>query len=365
MLSTLHIDSGRAWGGGQQQSLGLALELAARGGRVHFVAQRNGVLAARLASTGLPWESMCLRGAAVAGAAVRLCRRFRQLRPDLVHVHDSAALLPALLASSILSPAGPGRRRPRLVFTRRTDFPPARRVLLPRPELRADRVICVSEAARQRLVAGGLPVARLVVIPDFVDCHHFDPADAPAASKDPRPTVVSVGRLSPEKGHAVLLAAMGQVVAAIPQARLVVCGEGKERSSLKELTEAEGLSASVEFAGFVPDVRTALWVADIFAMPSLSEGLGVAALEAMAMAKPVVASRTGGLPEVVADGETGLLVAPGDRGSLARAVISLLEDPSRARAMGEAGRRRALARFDRPRIVDRVVEMYQKVLSEG
>jgi glycosyltransferase involved in cell wall biosynthesis len=119
----------------------------------------------------------------------------------------------------------------------------------------------------------------------------------------------------------------------------------------------------VEFAGFVPDVRQRLAQADVLVMPSLSEGLGVAVLEAMAMGKPVVASNTGGLPEAVADGETGLLVPPGNAEALAGALLALLEDPDRAQAMGKAGRRRAVDHFDRRVIVDRMLSLYREVLS--
>jgi glycosyltransferase involved in cell wall biosynthesis len=105
--------------------------------------------------------------------------------------------------------------------------------------------------------------------------------------------------------------------------------------------------------------------ADIFVTPSVSEGLGVAVLEAMAMGRPVVATATGGLPEAVLDGETGLLVPPGEPAALAEALVSLLRDPTRARRMGEAGRERALAHFDSRRIVPRILALYEALVSGG
>jgi glycosyltransferase involved in cell wall biosynthesis len=353
MPFTVHIDANRGWGGGQAQSLGLALALAERGENTYFITQRDSALSARLQSTNLPWESLHMRGlrAVTAGSWLRLGRRLRQLRPDILHAHDAAAEAPAIFAARGLS-----KPRPRVVVTRRTARAPHR------PLLWCDRVICVSQAVRQRCLAAGIAAERLAVVPDFVDCQRLDPGAAPARD-DPRPTILAVGRLTSEKGHAVLLSAMPRVLQGLPEARLVICGQGPEQRSLSNRAEAEGIASRVEFAGFVPDVRQRLAQADVLVMPSLSEGLGVAVLEAMAMGKPVVASNTGGLPEAVADGETGLLVPPGNAEALAGALLALLEDPDRAQAMGKAGRRRAVDHFDRRVIVDRMLSLYREVLS--
>lgn len=355
---TIHIDSNRTWGGGQEQSLGLALALAERGERVHFIAQSGSELAARLKRTGLSFDSMPLRGIVGAAHSVSLHRLFRRMRPEVLHVHDSAAQTPAILAAARM-----GDARPRIVVTRRTDLPirrPARAVWDARF---CDRVICISEAVRRRLLDVGIPAERTVVIPDFVDCQRFDPALLPSEARA-RPTVVTVGRLSPEKGHAALLRAMTIIVRSCPEARLVIAGQGGQRSALERQVEAMGISRAVEFLGFMPDVRDVLAAADVFVMPSISEGLGVAALEAMAMGRPVVASNVGGLPESVADGETGLIVPAGDAGALAEAVVGLFGDLERARAMGRAGRERALAYFDRGPVVNRILALYYEALSE-
>jgi len=219
---------------------------------------------------------------------------------------------------------------------------------------------------RERLLEANVPTERLVVIPDFVDCQRFDPslfqAGCPGSALPQRPpTIVSVGRLTREKGHAVLLRAMAKVRCSMPQARLLICGTGPEEAALAR--QAAPLTDQVEFLAFVSDVRPVLAAADLFAMPSLSEGLGVATLEAMAMAKPVVASATGGLRELVLDGETGLLVPPADADALAEGLLVLLRDPARAQRMGQAGRQRALAHYDRGLIVDRVLALYREVVS--
>jgi glycosyltransferase involved in cell wall biosynthesis len=125
------------------------------------------------------------------------------------------------------------------------------------------------------------------------------------------------------------------------------------------------VSKYVEFTGFVPDVRAVLSAADVAAMPSLQEGLGVAVLEAMAMGKPVVSSDAGGLPESVVHGETGIVTPAGDAEALADALAAVLRDPARARSMGRAGRERVVEHFDRPRVAERVLRLYADVLGEG
>lgn len=358
MASSVHIDSYRGWSGGQAQSLGLALALAARGEETHFVVQPGSKLAARMRSTHLPWEAMPLRGLIGLRSAGCLARRLRDIGPDIVHIHESASHVAAGMAARL---AG----KPKIVVTRRTERPLRGGWLgVGKYRLWCDRLICVSQAIKRRYLDGGLPEKLLTIIPDFVDCRHFDPAAAPARDSATPPTVLIVGQLSADKGHRVLLRAMREVIGRMPDARLRIVGEGEEEPRLRAQARRLELGARVEFAGFLPDVRSALAQTDVFVQPSLLEGLGLAVLEAMAMAKPVVVSNAGGLAESVADGETGLVVPAGEAGPLAEAILSLLENPDRARQMGAAGRERALTHFDRPRIVERILALYHEVLAE-
>ncbi len=363
-MFVLHIDANKTWGGGQEQSLGLARALAERGHRIYFVCQQESALAERLRASGLEWTQLPLRGLRGAVAAGRLRKMFGELKPDIVHVHDAASQVPACwaVARAWGMARAPG---PRVVITRRNTSPVRYRRGIWKYGHLYDRVICVSEAVKRELARARISAEKLVVIPDFVDCDHFDPRAVPAGRGDGRPTVVTVGRLTAEKGHEVLLRAMAAVSRALPRARLVVCGRGPLEGALRQQAASLGLAEAVSFAGFAPDVRVHLAAADVFAMPSLSEGLGVAALEAMAMGLPVVASDAGGLPESVVDGETGLVAPAGRPEPLAEALLSLLRDPERARAMGRAGQKRARERYHRPRVVDRIVSLYHEALGGG
>ena len=200
------------------------------------------------------------------------------------------------------------------------------------------------------------------VVPNGVDLRSFAPGgDARAAAEWPSPglRLLSVGRLHPQKGHRVLLDAMAGARAAGARLSLVVAGEGGERPALEARAAARGLQDGVRFAGR-RDVRPLLAAAEVFVFPSLYEAVGIALLEAMACALPVVASRTGGIPEVVEDGVSGILVAPGDADDLARALTALERDPERRRRLGVAARARAEA-FDVSATVRALEGIYEEV----
>jgi starch synthase len=187
---------------------------------------------------------------------------------------------------------------------------------------------------------------------------------------DPRrPYVIFVGRITRQKGLPVLLRAASGL---IPEAQLVICaGQADTPEQLAEVTElVDGLRATRSGVLWIPEmlpkreVIQLLSHATMFACPSVYEPLGIVNLEAMACGTAVVASRTGGIPEVVADGETGLLVPPGDDERLAAALNALLADPDRARAMGQAGRKRAVAEFGWPAIAAQTAALYAELVSK-
>ena len=177
------------------------------------------------------------------------------------------------------------------------------------------------------------------------------------------PRLAVVGRLIPIKGHDTLLRAMQIAVREVPGLELEVAGSGPLEDELRAQVSALGLDGSVRFLGQVPGAAAVLERASIVVVPSLGEGFGMVALEAMERGRAVVASDVGGLPEIVAAGETGLLVPPGDAAALAAAIVELARDPVRVRAFGAAGRRRALESFSQERCTTRTAELYEEALG--
>jgi glycosyltransferase involved in cell wall biosynthesis len=184
---------------------------------------------------------------------------------------------------------------------------------------------------------------------------------APYTGREQR--LLCIGRLIPIKGHLVLLRALAQARARTPEVVLDVAGRGPLEPALKSFARELGIADAVRFLGFVSPIQNAVEDAAIVVVPSLGEGFGMVALEAMERARPVIASSVGGLPEIVADGETGLVVEPADPEGLADAIVALASDPDGAAAMGRAGRERALREFTPEQSADRIEELYRAALG--
>jgi glycosyltransferase involved in cell wall biosynthesis len=183
----------------------------------------------------------------------------------------------------------------------------------------------------------------------------------PYAGSEPR--FLCIGRLIPVKGHLVLLRALAQARAREPGLVLQIAGQGPLEPALKAYAKELGLSGAVRFLGYVSPIQAAIEGAAAVVVPSLGEGFGMVALEAMERGRPVIASDVGGLPEIVADGETGFVVPAGDAEALADAMVALASDLPRAAAMGKAGRRRALESFTQERSTQGIERLYLRALS--
>lgn len=214
-------------------------------------------------------------------------------------------------------------------------------------------VIAVSEAVRQHLCKQGLNPAKVQVVHNGIDLTRFFPRPLEEAKRllgyGTKQTLVGLfGRLSPEKGQQAALIAMAQLLRSSPGTRLLLVGEGPSRNALVQLAADLGITDRVDLFGFQQDVRHIMAACDLVLVPSRKEGFGLAAVEAMAMARPVIATRVGGLPEVVSEGETGLLVPAEEPLALAAAIELALQQRDRAATMGLNGRRRAENFFSLP-----------------
>lgn len=211
-------------------------------------------------------------------------------------------------------------------------------------------VIAVSNAVKKHLCAQGMDAKRIRVIHNGVDLTHFTPVPLDEAKREQDysqgVTFGVFGRLSSEKGQRVALEAMFILLKDHPDARLVFTGEGVDRADLEDSARALGIADSVEFKGFVPDIRAIMSACDAVLIPSIKEGFGLAAVEAMALERPVIATMVGGLPEIIIDGETGFLVPPNDPAALAAKMGEIIVDKDLAIRMGTQGRARVERCFD-------------------
>ena len=350
----LHLTSERGWRGGERQLLLLTRGLAEHGVDQAVAAPAGSQVARRVAAEGIATvqvpSPIHLHPLGLGRLLVHSHRRV----PSILHSHTSKTLDAARILRVVLRGAS-------LVHTHRVAFPlrPGRK-----HRTAADRYVAVADAVARQLLQNGAPPERVMVIPSGVDLAALDavhPADDPIL-RGPGPVAVSAGALAPEKGHAVLLAAWERVEREVPGARLVILGDGPERSRLEAMA-ARKPGGHVHLAGFRDDVASWLKAADVFVLPSLAEGIAGAALEAMACGLPVVATWVGGVPEVVEHGVTGLLVPPDQPGPLTAALARLLTGAAAARAMGRAGRRRVEARFGAAGMVDAYLRLYAELLG--
>jgi glycosyltransferase involved in cell wall biosynthesis len=225
---------------------------------------------------------------------------------------------------------------------------------------RVDNIQCVSEFTRDMLRAAGYREASLLMIPNAVDLKRFAPRPIGARQPGAPMTVVYVGRIRPVKGTKVLVDAWPKVMAGGTDARLVIAGDGAEREALAQNTRDAGVGNSVDFLGEVSDVPGVLARGDIYVQPSYQEGLPNAVLEAMAMGLPIVATRVSGNEDVVADGENGLLVPPGDPEALAAAIRRLIDDPALATRMGRRSREIVESRFSLAAVMNQLRDAYRR-----
>ena len=360
-MFSLHIDTARTWRGGQNQVLVTVLGMRALGQRTMLVAHPDGELRQR-AREGLDLIPLAPKTEMDLGAAWRLSRLLKQLKPDVVHAHDPHGVAMAGLALSMSTQLA----KPPLIASRRVDFH-LRGGRMSRWKYRqVDCFICASEAIRQMLIADGVPEVRTVTVHEGIDLDRVESAPPARLHEElflphGAPVVGNVAALVPHKGQRHLIEAAALVVRQVPDARFVVAGEGELRPSLERQIREHHLEKHVLLAGFRPDVLSLHKAFDIFVMSSITEGLGTSLLDAMAAAKPIVATATGGIPEVVVHDSTGFLVPPRDHAAMADAIVRLLKNPALRQRMGQAGLARARQRFSAERMLKQTLRVYQRV----
>jgi len=232
----------------------------------------------------------------------------------------------------------------------------------------ADHVIAVSEATRRIMIEfERVPPERISVVHNGIEALPAPRAEGVALLRrelalEGRPVCLVLARLHEEKGHLVLFEAIPRVRASFPDVLFLLAGDGPDRARLEDAVRQAGLERAVRFLGRRADVPELLAVASLLVLPSLAESFGFVLVEALSVGVPVVASATGGVPEVVEHGRNGLLVPPGQPLPLAEAVLALLADPERRRALGEAGR---AGTFTAEAMVRGYEEVYHRLRGVG
>jgi glycosyltransferase involved in cell wall biosynthesis len=358
-LGVLHTEASRGWGGQEVRILTEARWLGERGVRVTIAAQPESRMAIEASRARLPVTTVRMRGPWHLSAVRRLARLVRQREIDVVHTHSSVDAWIGGMAARV---AGvPVVRSRHVSIPIRGRFNPVYGWL-------ADRIITSGEAIRRIVVAGGVAPAKVLAIPAGVDLAEFSPRPPAETVRkefgDGRPIIGSVAMFRGSKGHDHLLEAFRLVRADWPRARLLLVGDGLRRHWAEGIAAANGLADAVDFTGFRHDVADLLRLMDCFVLASTrTEGVPASLLQAIAVGTPVVASRVGGIPEVIAGGETGLLVEPGQPVALAEAIRAVVTEPDLARRRADAARLIVESRFGHTKAVDRLLALYRELAA--
>lgn len=362
MAHIVHLETGRHLYGGARQVLMLTKGLLDHNMKSTLVCPPDSEIAT-VADPFVKVETLEMAGDLDASFAFRFAKFLQQLQPDLVHVHSrrGADLWGGLGAKWAKIPA---------VVSRRVDNPePA--LLAPMKYGRYARVIGISNGIIEELRRTGVDEDKLRLVRSAVDAENCQPVWTQAQFReafdlhDNSLTVACVAQFIPRKGHDVLLDAWSEVVSACRDARLLLFGRGPDRDRLKAQVADSVYGASVQFPGFRSDLRDFIGLVDVLAHPARQEGLGIALLEAQAAGVPVVAGRAGGMPEAIADGESGVLIDPDNAADLAKRLIRLLRDAELRQRMGEAGRRHVAEYFSPAAMVSGNLSVYKEILTDS
>jgi glycosyltransferase involved in cell wall biosynthesis len=366
VLKILHIINGSDIGGAER----LLLALLARHDRtavditVCNTFFSGGAFVEEARAAGHRVLELPASGATLATLPFRLVGALRRGEYDVVHGH--------LVHSSILSQfAARLAGHPRAILTRHyteegyAGKGPLMRALDVRAARSAAHLIAVSDAVREHLMADGVPEHRITVIHNGIDLRELDAGLAAAERPAAQPLHFgTVGSLNARKGHATLLRAFAQLPPQL-DARLTIVGEGPERQALEALLAELGIGDRARLAGYRSDVTAFLKSLDVYVQPSIQESFGISVLEAMAARLPVVASRTGGIPEIVEDEVTGLLVEPGNAGELAAALVRIAGDAALRQRLVSAARARVESSFSIDAAARRYEELYRALVASS
>jgi glycosyltransferase involved in cell wall biosynthesis len=362
-LKIAHVTGETGFSGGEVQLFLLLEGLRERGDESLLVCPPGSRAEAEAARRGFETRAVAMRSDASALAALRIRRALRTARPDLVHLHSGRAnWLGGLAAWSLGLPVLTTRRMDRAV--RRG---PRTRLLYGRI---ARRAVAISPAVEACLLAGGVARSRVRVISSAVDARDLVARRGRAETRraldaaEERVCALVLAALVRRKGLDVLLDALARAPLRDAPLTLWIAGEGPERSDLEARAAAQGIAPRVRFLGRRDDKADLLGACDLLVLPSRREGLGVAALEAMACGRAVVASRVGGLADAIAHELTGLLVPPEDPDALAEALARLTRDPELRARLGAAGPGRIAEGFAAAQMCDAYARLYRELLAE-
>jgi glycosyltransferase involved in cell wall biosynthesis len=357
----LLVDLETEWRGGQSQMLLLLQGLYERGHAAELIAAEESVLAQRAHAAGI-YVHLVSRGSLRLPAAAKIREAMKSGRIELVHANEGHALTAAWLAGA--------HRRVPVLASRRIGFPLRKNWISAARYKVLGKFIANSQHVAQTLIDSGFAVQRIAIVNEGVEIPKLIGTRERQLARDKWGVARDeflfgcASAFVPEKGQQHLVGAMPAVRQQVPNAKLLLAGEGKNRAAVQEMATSLGVQDAVLFPGFVSNMQEFYAALDGFVFPSEFEGLGTALQAAMAYALPVISSTRGALSEVVEDERTALVAEPNAE-SFATAMIQLAKNKDLQHKLGDAGREEVRNRFSRDLMVDNTLAVYEEMLGTG
>jgi len=363
-MKILHINTEKTWRGGEQQAFNLLNGLKKKNISSHLVCQPDSPMAEKSEEAGIDTFPIAMHGEVDPFACFRIKTLIKRYKYSIIHSHTSHAHTLAFFASF-------GTKANRLV-SRRVDFSIYRHSFLKLSGIKyrymSDFYVAISRRIKEVMVVDGIPKERIFVVHSGIHPKRFEHSTkkhliAEFNIKSNEHAVINVAHLAGHKGQKYLVRAIPDVLAKLPSARFFIVGGGELMEELKALSTSLGLGEKLILTGFRRDVGAFYHLADLFVMSSVQEGLGTAVLDALALGKPVVATKSGGIPEIIQNGETGLLVPSEDTEALSNAIVQMLTDNELANRVARKGQALVNKKFTVSAMVDKNIDVYYQILG--
>lgn len=359
-MRILHTESSTGWGGQENRTINELVSMRDRGHELAVLSRPGARILERAKELGFPTFAVDMRGAIDMPNILRLRGVIKRFGADIVNTHSGRDTQLAGMAAHTLF------RRPRIVRTRHLALPITSKFTY---SVLPDQVVTVSKFVENFLVASGVPRERITTVPTGVDFARYDRASMAGNLREelgvPADALLvgTVAILRVKKGHNEILDAVPAVLQRFPTAHFVFAGDGPQTANLTKRIAVEGLGDRVHMLGLRRDVTNILASLDVFVLPTHQEALGTAFIEAGAMGLPVVATHVDGVPEVVHDGRTGLLVPLQDGAAVAEAICRLLADPVYRESMGRNAAEFVRRVFSREVMAQGMEQLYKRLLE--
>lgn len=362
MMTILHTESSKGWGGQENRTLKESIGLKRLGARVMIACPHDSRLAEIGAANGIEIKTMEMKNSVSPSAVFSILKIIKEEGVDIICTHSGKDSMIGAIAGRL------SKRRPKIVRTRHLALPITSKLTY---SILPHKVVTVSEYVRGYLVnEKGIPADKVISIPTGVDLEIFNPDTVKAMPREElgihanTPLVGTIAIFRKKKGHHVLLEAIPLVLKRFPDTTFLFVGDGPQRKNIEARISELGISINIRLVGLRKDVPQVLKAIDLFVLPTLQEALGTSFLEAMAMGKPVVGTRVGGVPEAVKDGISGILVEPDNPDALADTIVKLLSDRQKARMMGAEGRKIIEQNFTIEKMSEKMCSLYSSLIRK-